>query len=235
MITWILIGVFLGLLVLILIFSATSYTRMVKTYKKYDKEFIYCNLTGLEFTEWAIDALELETKIYLLDKELDECYLPKKDIVCISNHTAETSSVSSICVAAHELGHAVQNKKQTSLFVLQSCLTILAKICTILFPLLLLSGIVLIFFPAYQDIAGILLLSSVIAIFFNFLLKIFTIPMEMEASKIAFKFLKENNVLVGAELKHGKKVLNAAIGTYVASLFMGIIKFFRRLGRSFRR
>lgn len=235
MITLILIGVFLGILALILIFSATSYTRMVKTYRKYDKEFVYCNLTGLEFTEWAIDALNLDTRIYLLEKELDECYLPKKDIVCISNHTAETSSVSSICVAAHELGHAVQNKKQTSLFVLQSCLSVLAKICTILFPLLFISGIVLIFFPAYHDVAIILFLSSIISLVVIFLLKIFTIPMEMQASKIAYKFLKENNVLTAEELKHAKRVLNAAIGTYVASLFMSIIRFLRRLGRSFRR
>lgn len=232
---WILIGIFIGLIAIMLIFSATSYTRMVKTYRKYDKEFVYCNLTGLEFTERAIDALGLETRIFLLEKELDECYLPKKDIVCISNHTAETSSVSSICVAAHELGHAVQNKKQTSLFVLQSCLSVLAKICAFLFPLLALSGIVLIFFPNYHNIATILLLSSIISIAVMFLLKIFTIPMEMEASKIAYKFLKENNVLNSEELRHGKKVLNAAIGTYVASLFMPILKFFRRLGRSFRR
>lgn len=231
----ILIGVFVALLVIMLIFSATSYSRMLKVYKKYDKEFVYCNLNGLQFTGWAINKLELKTRIYLLDKELEECYLPKKDIVCISKHTAQTSSVSSICVAAHELGHAVQNKKQTGIYVLQSCLNVLSKICTFLFPFLFIAGIVLLFIPEKFDLGTIFLLISLIFLVITFLLKIFTIPMEIQASKIAYNFLKDNNVLVKEELKHGKKVLNAAIGTYVASLFVPILKFFRRFGGSFRR
>lgn len=231
----ILIGVFIVILIIMLIFSATSYSRMIRIYKKYDKEFVYCNANGLQFTGWAIDRLGLNTKIYLLEKELDECYLPRKDIVCISKHTAETSSVSSICVAAHELGHAVQNKNKTVIYVFQNFLNILSKICVFLFPFLVVGGIVLLFIPEQFNLGKILLLSSLIALVVTFLLKIFTIPMEIQASRIAYDFLRENNVLVKEELRHGKKVLNAAIGTYVASLFVPILKFFRRLGRSFRR
>ena len=231
----ILIGIFLAILIVILIFSATSYRRMLRVYRKYDNEFVYCNLNGLEFTGLAIDKLGLKTRIYLLEKELDECYLPKKDIVCISKHTAQTSSVSSICVAAHELGHAVQNKNKTAIYVFQSFLNVLSKICVFLFPFLVVAGVVLLFFPDLAYIGKILLLSSLIALVVTFLLKIFTIPMEIQASRIAYDFLRENNVLVKEELRHGKKVLNAAIGTYIASLFVPILKFFRRLSRSFRR
>ena len=80
-----------------------------------------------------------------------------------------------------------------------------------------------------------LLIGAVVAVVVMFLLKIVTIPSEAQASKIAYKFLKEHNVLSADELKHGKKVLNAAIGTYVASIFYPFIKFFRGLGRAFRK
>ena len=231
----IVIGIFLALLVIMIIFSITSYGRMLRTYKRYDKEFVYCNLNGLQFTDYAIRLLKLDTKIWLLDKELDECYLPKKDIVCISKHTAETSSVSSICVSAHELGHAVQNKNQTWLFEIQNVISLLSRIGLFFFPFLLVAGIVLLFIPDKHDIGYVLLIIAVAIVLLAFFLKIITIPMEMQASKIAYKFLKENNILIGAELKHAKKVLNAAIGTYVASLFVPIIKFFRGIGRMFRR
>lgn len=228
-------GVFLLLLVVMIIFSITSYSRMLKAYRKYDNEFVYCNLNGLQFTEYAIGALNLDTKIYLLEKELDECYLPKKDIVCISKHTATTSSVSSICVSAHELGHAVQNKNGTWLFEVQNAVSLLSKIGLFFFPFLLVAGLVLLFVPNKFELGYVLLIIALAIILLAFFLKIITIPMEMQASKIAYNFLKENNVLIGDELKHAKKVLNAAIGTYIASLFVPIIKFFRAIGRMFRR
>ncbi len=235
MIMLIIIGVLTFLFVLMLIFSATSYNRMIKTYTKYDDEFVYCNLTGFEFAVYAIKKLNLKTRVALIEKELDECYIPSKDVVCISQHTANIKSVSSICITAHELGHAVQNKKQSGLFVLQACLTWLGKISMFLFPFMIISGIVLLFVPNRFDLGIVLLLVAIGMLMVIFLLKIFTIPMEMEASKIAYNFLKENNILIGEELKHGKKVLDAAIGTYIASLFMPILKFFRGFGRLFRR
>ena len=235
MIYWILIGIFVAILIIMLIFSATSYGRMIRIYKKYDKEFVYCNATGFEFTDWAIDQLGLNTKIYLLDKELDECYLPKQDVVCISKHTAETSSVSSICIAAHELGHAVQNKNRTFVFTLQRFLNVVSKICAFFSPFLFIAGIVLLFIPEQLNLGTILVMSSLISLVTIFLLKIVTIPTEVQASRIAYDFLKENNVLEKAELRHGKKVLNAAIGTYIASLFVPILKFFKSIGRSFKR
>ena len=235
MIKLIVFGVLGLFLVCMLIFSATSYKRMISTYRRYDNEFVYCNLNGFQFASYAIRTLKLKTRVAFIDKELEECYLPKKDIVCLSKHTAETSSVASICVTAHELGHAVQNQRQTKLYSLQMCLSVLAKLSVVLFPFVLIAGIVLLFIPEKFELGTILLLVSVVMIVVVFLLKLFTIPMEMEASRIAYKFLKEHNVLIGDELKHGKKVLDAAIGTYVASLFIPIIKFFRGIGRAFRR
>lgn len=230
-----LILVLVGLLLIALIYSATAYNRMLKTYKKYDKEFAYCNLTGYQFACFAIDRLRLKTKIAIIDKELEECYLPRKNIVCISTHTANSKSISSICVTAHELGHAVQNKQQNLLFVLQSCLQTLGKLSSWLLPPIFVAGIVMIFIPSVADIGNALLLVSLFAILIIFLLKILTIPVEIQASKIAKKFLQENFVLDSEELKHGSKVLDSAAGTYIASLFMPILRLFRSFGRAFRR
>ena len=100
---------------------------------------------------------------------------------------------------------------------------------------MVIAGIVLLFFENLFDIGVGLLIGALITPILAYLLKIVTLPMEMQASKIAYKFLKENNVLNAEELKHGKKVLNAAIGTYVANLFSPVFSFFRTLGKLFGR
>ena len=104
-----------------------------------------------------------------------------------------------------------------------------------LLPPLFVAGVVMIFIPSVADVGNALLLISLFSVLIIFLLKVMTIPVEIQASKIAKKFLQENFVLDGEELKHGSKVLDAAAGTYIASLFMPILKFFRSLGRAFRR
>lgn len=227
----------LALLVSVLaciVFSLSSYKRFLKVYHRFDKEFVYCNLTGYQFACFAIDKLGLKTRVAVIEKELGECYVPSKDIVCISRHTAEVSSVSSVCVTAHELGHAVQNQKQSGIFVLQTCLQFLSKVCLFLFPFLLIAGIVLLFVPDKFDIGIVFLIVSLTSLFVVFLFKLLTIPMERQASKIAYSFLKDNNVLSKDELSHAKKVLNAALSTYVAGLFLPIIRFFRGIGKIFK-
>ena len=235
MIKIIILAVVAFLLVAGVVFALNSYNHMLKIYKRYDNEFVYCNLTGIEFATFAINRLGLKTKIAIIEKELGECYLPSKDVVCISRHTANKSSVSSICVTAHELGHAVQNKNHSGLFVLQSFLSILGKISLFLFPFMIIASIVLFFIPERAGLATTLLLVAFAMLLVVFLLKVVTIPMEKQASKIAYNFLKDNRVLSASELKHAKKVLDAALGTYIAGLFMPIIRFFRGLGRMFKR
>ena len=223
------------LFIAILIFSATSYSRLVRIYKKYDAEIAYCNMTGLEFAYFAIRTLGLSTKVVLIDGELDECYLPRKNIVCLTTHTAYSKSVSSICVTAHELGHAVQHKNKYKLYMFQTFLQILSKISIWIFPLLVIIGVVLIFVPNQNKLGIVLLLIALFLVISMFLLKIFTIPVEIQASKIAHDFLNKNYVLNQEELHHGKKVLDSAAGTYFASLFMPIIRFFRKIVGSFGR
>ena len=234
MIKLIVLGIIFLFFLIGIIFSLKSYKNMISVYNLYDSEFVYCGLTGYQFAVFAIQRLGLKTRIGQVEKDLEDCYIPSKDVIFLSKRTINSSSVSSICITAHELGHAVQNKKQSGLFVLQQCLNVLGKVSLALFPILLVTGLVLLFVPDKFDLGLVLLIISFAMQVIVMLLKIFTIPMEMEASKIAYNFLKENGVLVDDELKHGKKVLNSAIGTYVASLFMPIIKFFRFLNRIFR-
>src|SRR5574344_244265 len=210
MIIKILLIIFAVILVIGIIIAATCYSHLMKVYKRYDKEFVYCNLNGLQFTDQAIDVLGLDSKIMFTETELGDCYSAKNDIVVLSKHTASTSSVASICISAHELGHAVQNKNRMMLFEIQECFVILGKIASILFWPLLIAGVVLLFFEQYFNLGTILIMSALGSWAVTYILKLLTIPVEFNASKIAYNFLKKNKVLNDEELKGAKKVLNAA-------------------------
>ena len=64
-------------------------------------------------------------------------------------------------------------------------------------------------------IAGVLFLLEAI-------LKLFTIPLEFNASKRAIKFLEENKILTNKEIAKSKRLLNTAGQTYILGLFDGI-------------
>ncbi|MBO7508306.1 MAG: zinc metallopeptidase [Clostridia bacterium] len=223
------------LFVIILIASATSFSRLLRAYKKYDAEIAYCNMTGLEFAYFMIRTLGLSTNVVLIDGELDECYYPKSNTICITTHTAYSKSVSSICITAHELGHAYQHKHRYKLYMFQTFLQILNKISNFIFPFLVIAGVVLLFFPEQKNIGVILLIVALVLVISMFMLKVLTIPVEVQASRIAHTFLDKNYVLNQQELRHGKKVLDRAAGTYYAGLFMPIVRFLRSIGRGFGR
>ena len=84
--------------------------------------------------------------------------------------------------------------------------------------------------------AGVTCLLVVIGIWIlSVITRCVTIPMEYEASKIAYNILKDNHILTRSELKITKKILNAAALTYVGALFINILNILRSIKYSFRR
>ena len=118
---------------------------------------------------------------------------------------------------------------------MQRTIVFLTRIAKFLFIPVVIAGIVLLFFEQYFDIGKILILVALGSLVLSYILKIVNIPVEYNASKIAYNFLKQYHILDAGELKAAKKMLNVAASTYIASLFMGFINFFKSIGNSFKR
>ena len=225
----ILLAVFGALVAIALVWAGTAYRRLLKVYNKYDNEFTYSNLSGQEFAQFAIQKFGLKTKIGFTEKDLSDCYSPKHDTIYLSKRTAQNRSVASICVTAHELGHAVQKKNKSKLCIIQNAVFVLNIIFKFVFWPLIITGVVLLFFPQYNVYGKIMIIVALASLTLSYILKIVTIPVEYDASKIAYNFFILINILNKSELKDAKKVLNAAAGTYVASLFSAALKLFRMM------
>lgn len=234
MFMYILIGIAIAMFVAMLIFSATAYKRFVKAYQKHMKQDTCIGINGLQLANFMIEKLNLKTNICLTEKELADSFYSGKNIVLLSNKVAKNSTIASLAITAHEFGHAYQHKNKNFLFVLSNILAVILKIGKFVLAPLIISGIILLLIAEYNQIGQILLIISASLLILSYLLKLINIPVEFGASKFAYNFLKDNKILNKEELKQAKKILKVAGQTYIASLFAGVVKFFKKIGNSFR-
>lgn len=234
MITYILIGVAIILFIIMLIFSATAYKRFIVAYKKYSQHYTYCGYNGFALANFMIQKFNLKTKICLTKQELADSYLINKNIVLLSENVAVSSTIASVAITAHELSHAYQHKKKNFLFILSAVLSVVTRFAKYFLAPVFVTGIILLFFAEYNMTGQILLIITASVIILSYVLKLINIPVEFGASKIAYNFLKDNEILNSDELKLAKKMLRVAGQTYIASLFMGFVKFFKKVGNAFR-
>lgn len=230
-----LILIFSIILVVGLIIAGSCYGYLKKTYNKYSQEEANINTNAYNFIRACIDHYGLKTKVALIQGELTDAYLIKKDIIVLSEKVANGKSVADISVASHELGHAMQKNDNSAWLAVDLLFSVLSKIANFLLPIALITALILLFIESVSYVAPILFYIAIGLWFTMLLFKIVAIPLELDASKRAYKILKENNIFDKDELKATKEVLNAAALTYVGSLFANLYKIVYKIKLLFRR
>jgi Zn-dependent membrane protease YugP len=128
-----------------------------------------------------------------------------------------SSSVAALAIAAHELGHAMQDAEGYGPLRLRAALVPMVNIGSYLGWILLLIGIML----QATGIAwlGVLVFSG------GALFALATLPVELNASARARELLANSGLIAGQDEMQGvSKVLNAAAWTYVAALFTAVMQ-----------
>lgn len=230
-----LILVCLIFLVVGLFIAGSSYGHLVSVYKKYSQQNASMNVNGLNFVSACIDHFKLNTKISIMDGEFDDAYLTKRDIILLTKQVATGKTVADISIAGHELGHALQKKDSSGLFKLNSFFKYLNNLINFLLPIAFLTAIAFLFVSSLREYSTIVFYVLLGLWLLTVIIKIAVIPLELDASKRAYKILSDNKFLTKDELKQTKQVLNAAALTYVGSLFFGLYKLIKKIQLSFRR
>lgn len=152
---------------------------------------------------------------------LTDHYDPRANVLRLSSSVYGSSSVAAIGVAAHECGHAMQQKEGYAPLRLRSALVPVVNLgSNLYFPIFLL-GILFSWEPlVYVGIAcfGLTLLFALV-----------TLPVEFNASARAVAALQDGGYLNGEELDGAKAVLHAAALTYVASAVSSLLQLLRLL------
>lgn len=203
---------------MILMLAAQWYVK--STYKKWGKIPTQSGVTGAEAAQRLIRSGRLnEMPIQQVSGQLTDHYDPRKKELSLSAGVYQGSSVASVAIAAHELGHAMQDQEGYFPLRLRSMLVPAVNIGSTLGWILIMAGLVF-------NVLGIAWL-GVFAFSGGAIFALATLPVELNASSRAKALLKTSGVILSPEEASGvNQVLNAAALTYVASLFTAVMQLF---------
>lgn len=145
-----------------------------------------------------------------MNGHLSDHYDPRANQVRLSSEVYNGTSIASLGVAAHEVGHAVQHATNYAPLTIRNMVVPATNISSyIYFPLIFLGMIM----NSMSMIELGILVFGVIVFF-----QLITLPVEFNASRRAIATLGADQILDAGELTGAKKVLGAAALTYVAAL-----------------
>ena len=202
----------------------------MKTFDKFSKIRSICGVTAVDFTTILLGKAGItDVRIVKIDGKLTDCYDPRNKIVRLSKSTVDSNSLAALGVCAHEVGHAVQHHNHNWLFVTRIKMVPVMNIFSKAFIPLVLVGSLLSFSAGLPDIGKYVLLFSTITYGLSFLFYLVTLPLEFDASRRAAKMMHDCDFLVPEEVTAAKKVLNAAIWTYISALVTSLLYFVKFL------
>lgn len=213
---------FIVYFILLLIIPMWAQFKLKRTYKKYSKIRSTSGTTGAQVARIILDSNGLQNvKVVESRGMLSDHYNPLTKVVALSSHNYHEASVAGTAVAAHEVGHAIQDAEDYSFLRLRHRLVPIVNISSNASWIFIMIGL----FSAWSGglLIGIVLLAA------GVLFQLITLPVEFNASSRAMDQLLANNIIRNEEEPHAKKVLNAAAMTYVAATAVAVMELARLL------
>ena len=201
---------------MILMGAASWYVRHANS--KWSQIRASSGLTGAQAAQRLISTGNLYgVQVQGTPGELTDHYDPRNKTLFLSNTVANVPSVAAVAIAAHELGHALQDAEEYFPMKVRSALVPVVNIGSNLGWFLIIIGLVL----NFTQLAWI----GVFIFAGGALFALATLPVEFNASARAKQLLAQTGIIQTEEERHGvNQVLNAAALTYVAGLITAILQ-----------
>ena len=207
---------------LLLAMSASFYTK--STFAKFSRIAASTRLTGAAAAQRMLQASGIfDVKIELVNGFLSDHYDPRDKTLRLSKDVYAGNSLSSIGVACHEAGHALQHAQAYGPLNLRTMMVPATNVCSSLSYILILAGF---FMSSKLILIGAILFS--VAVLFS----IVTLPVEWNASARAKKIMVSAGIVTQQESEMAGQVLNAAFMTYVAAAVSAVLTLLYYLLRS---
>ena len=187
------------------------------TFAKFSKVLAQKGLTGAQvaksiLTEAGVHDVSIEST----SGTLSDHYDPTKKVIRLSEEIYHGNSVAALGIAAHEVGHAIQDNRGYLPMKLRAGLFPAVQTGQMLGPILLMAGLGLRYFMGMGGFTDLIALTGIAlygaVVVFHFV----TLPVELNASHRAMQALAGGGYLAQNEVGGARKVLNAAALTYVA-------------------
>lgn len=210
-----------------IIFAVYAQSKVNSSFNRY-KNINYSSITPVHSkARFFLDAMGItEVKIVKTEGHLTDNYNPKTDTVSLSESVYDSTSIASLGIACHELGHVLQHKKGYAPMKLRNFLIPVINISSFFMWPLVVLGIILEAL-SYTTVGYWFIIAGIVIFGLSVILSAITLPIEKDASRRAYKMLVGTGELTEEEGKGVKEVLDAAALTYVAGLLVSVLSFIR--------
>ena len=205
-----------------LLLAMYAQAKVSSTYNRYKKVTSHSGYTGAQFARKMLNDNGLyDVTITQISGRMSDHYDPRANQVRLSAEVYNGTSIASLGIAAHEVGHAVQHATNYFPLTVRNLVVPVTNFSSSIYMLFIFIGIIMNSFSMIQF--GIMLF-AVIVIF-----QVITLPVEFNASRRATATLGGDGVLDAEELSGAKRVLGAAAMTYVAAMVTAVLQLLQLL------
>lgn len=209
-----------GLIILSLLIAVGADLYIKFNYKKYSGKQTNTSNSGYEAARKILDENGLgEVGINMVDGELTDFYDPSNKSVNLSANIYKGQTIAAVSVAAHECGHAIQDKDGYTFLKIRRKLVPVVNFASYAGYFAVVIGLIF----ASLQLIKIGIIMELIILFFQLI----TLPVEFNASKRGLKQIKTLGLLENDEYKGAKKMLTSAALTYVAGVAGAVIQVLR--------
>jgi hypothetical protein len=210
-------GIVLGLL---------AQWRLHSAYRRFSQLASKRGITGAKAARLLLDRNGMaNVEIFEASGQMSDHFDPRRRAVFLSREVAFGNSIAAIAIAAHEVGHAIQNRVDYHFFRLRMFIVGMTGFATSASSIFFLLGLCL----AGPISEWLLILAIALYLVFIFF-QLVTLPVEFDASGRAKKEIIKHGLIEPDELKPVRTMLNAAALTYVAALLTSVFELIKLIG-----
>ena len=205
---------------LILLIPLVAQVFVSSSYNKYKKIENSRKITGYDVARKILDNNGLKDMyIVITEGIMSDHYDPKRKTVRLSESNYNGTSIASLAIAAHECGHAIQDKEGYLYMKVRSLIFPVVNLGTKFAYIVLLIGLI------FQMVDLIWL--GILLVGLGFVFQVVTLPVEINASTRAKESIDKYGIATNEDLTGVDKMLKAAAYTYVAGVLASALELLR--------
>ncbi|CAA9430231.1 probable metal-dependent peptidase [uncultured Rubrobacteraceae bacterium] len=224
-------GGYILIMVVGMLISGAAALWVRSSYSKFSKQRSASGLTGQQTARMILDRNGLSNvKVEPVAGQLTDHYDPRSKVIRLSEDNYSGNSIAGVSVAAHEVGHAIQDAGGYLPMRLRAGIFPVVNFSSQIWPM---AFIMAFFVGGAATDFGSLLINIAIVMFMGVLaFHVVTLPVEINASTRAYGLLTRYGILSGTEAAGTRRVLTAAAFTYIAAALTAVLTFLYLLAAS---
>ena len=212
-----------------LIFMFYAQSKVNSTFKKYSKVANSQHITGLEAAKSLLNAQGLSNvRVEGVQSRLGDHYDPEKKTVALSRARCGRSTLTAVVVAAHEVGHALQDDKDYRPLKTRTRLVRLAAKLERIGAAIMMAVPLIALITRVPATGALIFLGGLGTLCIPLGIHLLTLPAELDASfRRALPLLADGGYIPPEDIPAARKILLACALTYVAGALVGLLNVWR--------